>query len=147
MTAVLARRVLAELVGTALLVMAIIGSGIAASRLSPGDVGLQLLENSLATGAALVALILALQPISAAFNPLVTLAERVSGLVGTKETAALIGAQLAGGVLGALLANLRPARDKSLDPHARWGRSVARRSHRHRWSGASDLRRSPGRPA
>ncbi len=122
MTAVLARRVLAELVGTALLVMAIIGSGIAASRLSPGDVGLQLLENSLATGAALVALILALQPISAAFNPLVTLAERVSGLVGTKETAALIGAQLAGGVLGALLANLMfglPA--ISLSTHTRSG--------------------------
>jgi glycerol uptake facilitator-like aquaporin len=65
----LARRALAELVGTAFLVTAVIGSGIAAVRLSPNDVGLQLLENSLITGAALVALIVALQPVSAAFNP------------------------------------------------------------------------------
>ena len=65
----LLRRVAAELLGTGFLVAAVIGSGIAAVRLSPDDVGLQLLENSLITGAALVALILALQPISAAFNP------------------------------------------------------------------------------
>ncbi len=64
-----ASRVLAEAVGTGLLVSAVVGSGIAASRLSPDDVGLQLLENALITGAALVALILALQPVSAAFNP------------------------------------------------------------------------------
>ena len=65
-------RVAAEAVGTAFLVMAVVGSGIAAQRLSPDDVGLQLLENSLVTGAALVALILALQPVSASFNPVVT---------------------------------------------------------------------------
>ena len=64
-------------VGTAFLVMAVVGSGIAAQRLSPDDVGLQLLENSLVTGAALVALILALQPVSASFNPVVTAVERV----------------------------------------------------------------------
>ena len=69
----LTRRALAELIGTAFLVTAVIGSGIAAVRLSPTDVGLQLLENSLVTGAALVALILALQPVSAAFNPVVSL--------------------------------------------------------------------------
>ena len=68
------------MVGTAFLVAAVIGSGIAAERLSPDDVGLQLLENSLVTGAALVALILALQPVSAAFNPVVTLVERALGL-------------------------------------------------------------------
>ena len=61
----LLRRAVAELVGTAFLVMTVVGSGIAAQRLSPHDTGLQLLENSLATGAALVALILALQPVSA----------------------------------------------------------------------------------
>ena len=72
------RRIGAELVGTAFLVMAVVGSGIAASRLSPDDVGLQLLENSLVTGAALVALILALQPVSASFNPVVTLVELVN---------------------------------------------------------------------
>ena len=81
MTNTLARRALAELLGTAFLVAAVIGSGIAAVRLSPNDVGLQLLENSLITGAALVALILALQPVSAAFNPVVTLVERALGAV------------------------------------------------------------------
>jgi glycerol uptake facilitator-like aquaporin len=102
----LARKIGAELVGTAFLVMAVVGSGIAAARLSPDDVGLQLLENSLVTGAALVALILALQPVSAAFNPVVTLAERLLGLLETRDAAALIAAQLIGGVLGAVLANL-----------------------------------------
>jgi arsenate reductase len=102
----LARRAGAELVGTAFLVMAVVGSGIAASRLSPGDVGLQLLENSLVTGAALVALILALQPVSAAFNPVVTLVERALGLVTTRDVLALVPAQVVGGCLGAVLANL-----------------------------------------
>ncbi len=101
-----ARRAAAELLGTAFLVMAVIGSGIAASRLSPGDVGLQLLENSIATGAALVALILALQPVSAAFNPVVTLVERALGLVDSVTAAALVGAQMLGGLLGAVVANL-----------------------------------------
>lgn len=101
-----ARRAAAELLGTAFLVMAVIGSGIAASRLSPGDVGLQLLENSIATGAALVALILALQPVSAAFNPVVTLVERAFGLVDTPTAAALVAAQVLGGCLGAVIANL-----------------------------------------
>jgi glycerol uptake facilitator-like aquaporin len=101
-----ARRAAAELLGTAFLVMAVIGSGIAASRLSPGDVGLQLLENSIVTGAALVALILALQPVSAAFNPVVTLVERGFGLVDTTTAVALVAAQLLGGFLGAVVANL-----------------------------------------
>ena len=102
----LSRRAVAELVGTAFLVTAVVGSGIAASRLSPDDVGLQLLENSLATGAALVALILALQPVSAAFNPVVTLVERAFGLIRTAEAALLVSAQVVGGMLGAVLANL-----------------------------------------
>ena len=102
----LARRAAAELLGTAFLVMAVIGSGIAATRLSPGDVGLQLLENSIATGAALVALILALQPVSAAFNPVVTLVERAVGLVDTGTAAALVAAQVLGGCIGAAVANL-----------------------------------------
>ena len=102
----LARRATAELVGTAFLVAAVIGSGIAATRLSPNDVGLQLLENSLATGAVLVALILALQPVSAAFNPVVTLVEWFYDLVTSREASVLIAAQLIGGVIGAVLANL-----------------------------------------
>jgi glycerol uptake facilitator-like aquaporin len=104
--AALGRRALAELLGTALLVMAIIGSGIAATRLSPGQTGLQLLENSLVTGAALAALILALQPVSAAFNPIITLVERVLGGIGTRDSVVVIAAQLVGGLLGAVLANL-----------------------------------------
>jgi len=102
----LARRAVAELVGTAFLVMAVVGSGIAAQRLSPHDTGLQLLENSLATGAVLVALILALQPVSASFNPVVTLVERALGLIGSREAGALVTAQFVGGAIGAVLANL-----------------------------------------
>ena len=102
----LARRAVAELVGTAFLVMAVVGSGIAAQRLSPHDTGLQLLENSLATGAVLVALILALQPVSASFNPVVTLVERALGLIGSREAGALVAAQFVGGTAGAVLANL-----------------------------------------
>jgi glycerol uptake facilitator-like aquaporin len=100
------QRVAAEAIGTAFLVAAVIGSGIAAQRLSPGDVGLQLLENSLATGVVLAALIVALQPISAAFNPVVTLVERALGALTTSEAALLIAAQLVGAILGTVAANL-----------------------------------------
>lgn len=99
-------RAAAEAVGTGFLVAAVIGSGIAAQRLSPGQPGLQLLENSVATGAALIAMIVALQPVSAAFNPVVTLLERAFGAVSTRRAAALIAAQLAGGIGGAVTANL-----------------------------------------
>jgi glycerol uptake facilitator-like aquaporin len=105
-SAALLRRAVAELIGTGFLVAAVIGSGIAAVRLSPDDAGLQLLENSLITGAALVALILALQPVSAAFNPVVTLVERLLGGITTGAAAVLVGAQVVGGVLGAMVANL-----------------------------------------
>jgi glycerol uptake facilitator-like aquaporin len=105
-TATLLRRALAELLGTAFLVAAVIGSGIAAQRLSPDDVGLQLLENSVATGAALVALIIAFQPVSASFNPVVTLVERALRRISTLEAVALAAAQVVGGLAGALLANL-----------------------------------------
>ncbi|MFL6089693.1 MAG: aquaporin [Aeromicrobium sp.] len=101
----LPRKVAAEFVGTAFLVATVIGSGIMASRLSD-DVGLQLLENSVATGAALVALILALQPVSAAFNPVVTLIEVALGQLKVVSALVLIVAQLAGGILGAMVANL-----------------------------------------
>jgi len=118
----LARRALAEFVGTAFLVAAIIGSGIAAVRLSPHDVGLQLLENSIITGAALVALILALQPVSAAFNPVVTLVERAFGALSSGEATALILAQIAGGVRGCVVANLMFSLDAvTLSTHHRSG--------------------------
>jgi len=101
----LGRRVLAEFVGTAFLVAAVVGSGIAAQRLSPHDTGLELLENALITGAALVALILALQPVSAAFNPIVSVVERALGIVTTREATAAVLAQFAGGIVGSVLAN------------------------------------------
>ena len=102
----LRQKAAAELVGTAFLVATVIGSGIAASRLSPGNIGLQLLENSLATGAVLVALILALHPVSASFNPVVTVLERALGTLSTRTAATLVGAQVVGGLIGAVVANL-----------------------------------------
>jgi glycerol uptake facilitator-like aquaporin len=102
----LRHRAVAELVGTAFLVAAVVGSGIAAQRLSPNDVGLQLLENALATGTALAALIVALQPVSAAFNPVITALERLTGVVTGRHAVTLIGAQILGGLIGVLVANL-----------------------------------------
>jgi glycerol uptake facilitator-like aquaporin len=104
---VLLRKVVAEAVGTGLLVLAVIGSGIAASRMSPGDAGLQLLENALATAGALVAIILALGPVSGAhLNPVVTLADLVVGGLRAGEAAGYVAAQVAGGAAGAIVANL-----------------------------------------
>ena len=102
----LGRRLFAEFLGTGLLVAAVVGSGIAAAKLSPGNVGLELFENTAATVGALVALILALGPVSGAhFNPVVTLADRVFGGISTGDAAAYIGAQISGALGGALLAN------------------------------------------
>jgi len=103
----IARQALAEFLGSAGLVTVVIGSGIAAQRLSPDDVGLQLLENALATGAGLVALILAFGPVSGGhFNPVVTLADRFFGGVSNRQVAVYLPAQLAGGAVGAVVANL-----------------------------------------
>ncbi len=102
----LLRKAFAELLGSALLAATVVGSGIAAQRLSPDDVGLQLLENALITGAVLVALILALGPVSAAFNPVVTLAERFFGAITTAAAATFIAAQVLGCCLGVVVANL-----------------------------------------
>ena len=103
----LGRKATAELVGTALLVAIVVGSGIFAQRLSPHDVGLQLLENSTATGAGLVALILALGSVSGAhFNPVVTLADRLLGGLTTAEAGVYVVAQVLGACLGAIVANL-----------------------------------------
>ncbi len=103
----LPRRVFAEALGTGLLVLAVVGSGITADRHSAGDVGLQLLVNALATAAALVAIILAVGPVSGAhLNPVVTLAARAFGSLTTREATAYVAAQVAGGVAGAVLANV-----------------------------------------
>ncbi len=101
------RRVTAEAVGTGLLLLAVVGSGIMAAKLSPNDTGLALLENAIATGGALVAIILAVGPISGAhINPAVTLATRLFGGISTRDALAYIPAQLAGGCIGVILANL-----------------------------------------
>lgn len=102
----LARKAFAELLGSMLLAATVVGSGIAAQQLSPDDTGLQLLENALITGAALVALVLALGPVSAAFNPVVTLAERFFGALTTRTAALLVACQVVGCCLGVVLANL-----------------------------------------
>jgi glycerol uptake facilitator-like aquaporin len=101
------RRLTAEFLGTGLLVTVVVGSGIAAQRLSTGDVGLQLLENSIATMLGLTVLILLLGPVSGAhFNPVVTVAEAfVGGGVRWGEAAGYIVAQVTGAIAGALLAN------------------------------------------
>jgi glycerol uptake facilitator-like aquaporin len=125
MTSLLLRRAVAELLGTAFLVGAVVGSGIAASRLSPDEPGLQLLENSLVTGAALVALILALQPVSAAFNPIVTFVERALGVITTRDTVALVGSQVAGGLIGVVAANTMFGRSAvSISTHQRTGAGI-----------------------
>ena len=122
----LARRIVAEFVGTALLVAIVVGSGIYAQRLSPSDVGLQLLENSIATGAGLVALILALGPVSGAhFNPVVTMADRILGGTTTRDAGLYVVVQIAGACVGAMVANLMfdlPAVD--ISTHTRSGSGV-----------------------
>lgn len=101
-----ARRFFAEFVGTGLLVVAVIGSGIMASRLSPSDIGLELFENAAATAAALVALILCLGPVSGAhFNPVVTLADAIFGGVTPADAVGYLAAQVTGAIAGAWLAN------------------------------------------
>ena len=107
LTGLLVRRAAAELIGTALLLIAVIGSGIAAQSLSPTDTGLELLENAAATGAALVAIILAVGPVSGAhLNPLVSCADAVFGGLRPRELATYVAAQVAGAGAGAIIANL-----------------------------------------
>lgn len=107
MTPSLARRITSEFIGTGLLVAAVVGSGIMGERLAGGNIAIALLANTIATGAALVALILTFGPISGAhFNPAVTLADAIESGVSWREAPAYIAAQIAGGVLGAILAHL-----------------------------------------
>lgn len=120
-------QIVAEAVGTSFLTMSVIGSGIAAQRLSPDDVGLQLLENSVVTGCALVALILTFGTLSAAFNPVVTAVDLLHGKLGGRAAASLIAAQVIGGGVGAVLANLM------------FGLDAVSISHHHRATGGALL--------
>lgn len=102
----LSRRCAAEALGTAFLLVAVVGSGIMAERLFPGQVGLALLANAVATGAALVALILALADVSGAhFNPIVTLHAASRSEATPREAASYLAAQTAGAIGGVLLAH------------------------------------------
>jgi arsenate reductase len=128
------RRLLAELLGTALLVTVVVGSGIMAQTLSPGDVGLQLLENSTATVFGLAVLIVVLGPVSGAhFNPVVSLADWWQGRQGGhglsgSELGGYVAAQVLGAIGGAVLANAMF--DKPVV-----ALSVTQRSSAHLWLG------------
>jgi glycerol uptake facilitator-like aquaporin len=107
MTILLSRRATAEFLGTAFLVAAVVGSGIMGERLANGNVALALLANTVATGAALVALILAFGPISGAhLNPAVTIADAMEGGIPWRETPVYISVQIFGAVGGAIAAHL-----------------------------------------
>lgn len=103
----LPRRVTAEFLGTLLLVATVVGSGIMAERLASGNVALALLANTIATGAALVALILTFGPVSGAhLNPVVSVADALEAGLSWKEALAYIAAQVFGGVCGTIVAHI-----------------------------------------
>lgn len=102
-----ARRLVAELVGTALLLAAVVGSGIMAERLAGGNIAIALLANTVATGAALVALILTLAPVSGAhFNPVVSMSAALNRDLPIRLAAGYVGVQVVGGIVGVMLANV-----------------------------------------
>src|SRR5213593_444926 len=119
----LGRRLTSEGVGTALLLAAVVGSGIMGERLAGGNVALALLANTLATGAALVALILAFGPISGAhFNPAVTLADATQGSLPWRSACGYVAAQVVGAVAGVAIADLMFAEPMfALSRHAHRG--------------------------
>jgi glycerol uptake facilitator-like aquaporin len=119
----LARRVVAEFLGTAFLVAAVIGSGIMGDHLANGNVALALLANTIATGAALVALIIAFGPISGAhLNPVVSVMDALERGLPWAETPHYVAAQIVGGISGTVMANLMFGLSPvSLSTHARSG--------------------------
>ena len=119
----LGRRLAAEGVGTALLLAAVVGSGIMGERLAGGNVAVALLANSLATGAALVALILTFGPISGAhFNPAVTLGDASQGGIAWRDAGAYVAAQVVGAVVGVATADVMFGEPVfALSQHARQG--------------------------
>jgi len=122
-TADMRRRLAAETLGTAMLLAAVVGSGIMAERLSGGNGAIALLANTIATAAALVALILTFGPLSGAhFNPVVSVADASQGGLGWREVPAYVAAQLIGAVLGVWIAHVMfGERLFMLSPHARSG--------------------------
>ncbi len=107
MNPAISRRVVAEFLGTAFLLMAIVGSGIMGERLASGNVAIALLANSIATGAALVTLILTFGAISGAhFNPVITLASAFQGSLPRKSVPPYLAAQFSGSILGVIAAHV-----------------------------------------
>jgi glycerol uptake facilitator-like aquaporin len=103
----LLRRVIAEFIGTLLLLAAVVGSGIMGERLATGNIAIALLANTIATGAALIAIILAFGPVSGAhLNPAVTLADAWMGGIAWRDTPAYIAAQMAGAFAGVGIAHI-----------------------------------------
>ena len=119
----LSRRVVAEFLGTGFLVAAVVGSGIVGERLSSGNVAIALLANTIATGAALAALILAFMPISGAhLNPVVSMTEALRGGIAWNEAGLYVTAQVCGGIAGTACADLMFALPVfSISNHARTG--------------------------
>jgi glycerol uptake facilitator-like aquaporin len=125
---VLWRRLAAELLGSAFLAAIVIGSGIAAQQLSPGNVGLELFENAAATAAGLYAVLLIFGPVSGAhLNPVVSLVDATLGGLRWRDAGAYLPAQVAGCIGGAMVANLM------------FGRAAVSISTKHRGSGAHFL--------
>ena len=117
-------RATAEFIGTAFLVAAVVGSGVMAEKLSGGNVALALLANTIATGAALVALIAAFADLSGAhFNPVVTLSDAVERHLPWLDAAAYVAVQVVGGIVGAVSAHAMfglPAISLSVHPRHGW---------------------------
>jgi glycerol uptake facilitator-like aquaporin len=120
-------RLIAEFIGTAFLLAAVVGSGVMGERLAGGNVAIALLANTIATGAALVALILTFGSISGAhFNPVVTLADAIQGRMSWTDAAAYVIVQIIAGVIGAVIAHLMFGLPVvSLSLHARPGWALA----------------------
>jgi glycerol uptake facilitator-like aquaporin len=123
----LGARLTAEFIGTAFLVAAVVGSGVMGEKLASGNVAIALLANTIATGAALVALILAFGTISGAhFNPVVTLADAMEGGQTWTDALAYVAVQIIGGIAGAVMAHLMFGLSVvSISLHARPGWSLA----------------------
>ena len=142
----LTRRVVAEFAGTLFLLAAVVGSGIMGERLAAGNTAIALLANSVATGAALVAIILALGSISGAhLNPAVTLADAWQGGIAWRETPAYIAAQVTGAFAGVAAAHLMFGFSLfSASTHVRTGScTTLERVHRHVWVTLSNLGMRP----
>ena len=138
----LPRRLFAEFLGSAFLAAVVIGSGIAAAQLSPGDVGLQLFENAAATAAGLFTIILMFGPVSGGhFNPVVSLVDASFGGLRWRDALAYIPAQVAGCIAGAIAANgdVRAGGDQHLDQAPRLAGAPVRRGGRDARADAGDL--------